>query len=538
MNVAQAAACIPPHVSAADRPSYLRGLLAGLENRRPAELSQEEQFLGVLDEKLGFPGVISDDSPLLLGARHGISIRIDAERAAANLYRSLSGALPGITTKRLFARGRECRRLLHGLPLEVILILEETYYARYHQDLVELLEQVFLSPMREDLILLIRDPKLRLGLHEEGTSGGAVSDEVEALRRSLAPRSKNWAGKFFLGKDGKARKTLVEQFELRHGPLVPLIHRSLRGWDREFALDLIERGFVHWGKLLFFCVVGVGTDEAGLFDLLERMRADEITAARAEFSRVWRERAPWYQRPFPHIFGDLQRRIWIETGGDSWFDLQEYFCAAASSTDDLHTQLERFYAHERSGILLKRLDFFSREGSLMNKDVGNVRAFYEAFVRGKAVTTPTRLRFRALVHYAELDCEIFRALKHFVGNVTTNAVAGISVAASAYALSTQRFELETIMVTVALVSMALRLALKTMLKGRAYHWEELGVDMFFGCFDGMTLYTAQLFRLSILRLVAKVGAKLGFSKGIMQFSRLLGEGRAAHLGVKIVDLGG
>jgi hypothetical protein len=531
---------LPQCTSPGSRECFCRGVALGLLNTGPADLSREQQLVQILEQQhLEAAQLLSSDQSLQHGALRqgalfGVDLRLRAERHAALLYKYLAGVFPNTLLKRAIVRAAAAEALLAGLAPFERLLLREGYQRRYRRDLLSKIDSLFsharaqrvralfavdpLSPAQPFPGLVCqRDP-------DTGRASCVQSLDPFMLQRALKPSSELWIGSFFLGVSKQQRQELVQQYERSYGSLEQAVQRRFRGWEREFVLDLIHEGRVRWGKLLYFCVKGIGTDETGLERILSRLSAEELQQAREEFARVWHAHAPWYERPFRFLLADLDRRIWVESGGDAYFELSCYLVEEAPNTPNnssQHARLERLYQHERSGVLLKRLEVFSREGRLMDADIARIRAFSEQFQPDTSLNPALGLRFESMIRYGELDCEIFRSLKHVIGNLATAGTAGACVAGSTWALTSQRFELPVVMLSVGLISCTLRISLKSLFKGRGYHRGELSADLFFGALDGATLFAAYFFRQALFRIGTKLLTVLGVKTGLLRLSRAL-----------------
>lgn len=369
-------------------------------------------------------------------------------------------------------------------------------------------------------------------IHEDSDRENAA-----LLRAGIEKLPGFWPGKEFLKKTAAERNKRCQAYKDIYGvELESDIKRRFNGNEEEVLLELMHSGAVSWGMLFYLCVAHIGTDEDGLRSLLEHSSPEQLHTARTEFKTLWQMRAPWYERPFPHLLSDLERRVWIETGGDTWVDFQEYFIDAPQETDELRERMERLYNHERSGKLLKKLIFFSREGALMDQDVKIVREFYEKNLKAQPANPALQERFKVLVHYAEIDCGTFRALKHFIGNSLTSVVAASTAFGAAVALSVVKLPLLSVMADVAIISIVVRLTLKSLLKGRGYHVGEVFADFLFGIMDGATLFTAVLFRQAIIRSGTKFVTKFGFRSGVTRLSRIVGQSKLARYGISLPAL--
>ncbi len=350
------------------------------------------------------------------------------------------------------------------------------------------------------------------------------NDEIAILawrgRCAFASASDEWAGDFIRG---NRRREFITAYETKFGAgsLERDIARRYRKRDREILVDLLRHGKVARGKLLWFAMAGFGTDEAALLALLENTDTETRVKAETEFLTVWEERAPWYERLFPRLFADLGTRLWLECAGDNWCDLREF--VAEEPGGDAFSRLERRYAHERSGSMLRTLDFFSRDGDVMDEDVAAAREFFGKHIAGGSPSARASFQCDSLVELAETSCSIFRGRKHFVGNSLTTAFAGAGVFMSAFALSVLDVHIAVVMCAVGVTSAILRFALKRLLKGRGYHRDEMLADWGFALVDGTTLYLGRVFRQAAVRTGAGFTSRLGLKTSIARFLRGLRE---------------
>lgn len=74
--------------------------------------------------------------------------------------------------------------------------------------------------------------------------------------------------------------------------------------------------------------------------------------------------------------------------------------------------------------------------------------------------------------------------------------------------------------------------LKVLLKGRSYHFAEIGADIFFGVLDGGTLFTAHIFRQAMIRFGTRFLTPLTFKTGLSRISGIVGSDRTAQWGAR------
>lgn len=510
---------------------FLAGLRFGFIFRRGSFIERESAILAQIGAH-----EISSDSAFHSGSTVAQEFLLEADRNAAYLSRLIGGTSLGRLLRIVPFRSTRVLGLLASLSELQRKELEEAFPERYHVRLRDVVRRSFTRASASDICAALDHPTANYEPEIHQGAKTEITFSADELHSSIQRKGTIWPGLFFLGRSKEERTELEREFDSKYGSLTDKFRRRYRGWEREILLDLRDHGSVSWGKLLYLCVVGIGTDEQGLLDLLEDMPSSELANAREDFNRLWRERAPWYERPFPHLLGNLERRIWIETGGDSFFDLQEYLNVTPERDEDLHGRLERLYRHERSGVLLKKLDLISREGQLMDRSVQLVRDFRTRFDTSSVPGFAAEARLNSLIRYAEQDCAIFRELKHTIGNTVTGLVATTSAACAAFALSINRFEVEHIMIIVGTISITTRVILKNLLKGRGYHSSELGADLFFGVLDGGTLFTTYIFRQALIRYSTKFLTKLSMRTGVTRLSGLIDGRRTQRFGVRPSEL--
>ena len=532
-------AVTPDSLGPESRAEYLEGLKAGLKNLRPQLIDGEIALVAELDLSINSTLVRPEGGPFFKGFEEGVELRLAAERTAIEVYKLLAGALPSTFLKRLLARPARLKRLLSQLGVLERRLIEQAYSQRYRVDLRAIIDLLFWPKTSQDYLGIL-DSEYSSSVNPAGyrKPGSEIVYSAQELSRALVIKTGPWPGQFFLGRTPDQRQALLEQFQAQYGPLKIQLEKHCTRFEVDLITDLVEHGRVSFAKLLYLCVLGLGTDEDGLHEILESMEPMELFTSRTEFKEIWRKHAPWYERPFPDLFGNLERRIWIETGGDCWFDLKEYFATDTPFPQNMSERLENLYAHERSGVLLKKIDFISREGLIMNQDLAKVRAFFDCFIKGLSSSRAASLRFQALVRYAEHDCEVFRAFKHFIGNLVTNVVATTSAATAGFSLGIYKIEIGLVMFCVGLTSISARIFLKILLKGRGYHPGEFFADLFFGVLDGVTLFTTYFFRQAALRFGTGFLTKLGTRTGFSRVSSLMGGDRSRRYKASLSELAG
>lgn len=517
---------------------YLAGVRIGLLNRRAVNERDETEVLRALHDAMTANDKYLASESFSRGIAAGFELRMNSERIASELHKRVLAVIPLKFIRRLLTSFRNCSSVLEFASGIERALVAETYSLRFERNLVRDVYDAF-GARKAGMFVQMLMTNSKLNVLTPGETPPSTNVEFTGVALDSAIKSGSpWIGRFFAGRTSLQRKALVEDYENKFGPLEPRLEKIAPTFEHEILVDLVRNGRVSWSKLLFFCVVGVGTDEDGLRELFEEITVEELELARKEFRVLWESRAPWYERPFPNLFGNLETRIWLETGGDSWFDLKEYFITEQNRSRELHDRLFDLHRHEQSGLLLKRLDVLSRTGSLMNRDAKAVRAFYESHKNDLSGNAAVRLRFNGLIRYAELDCELFRAVKHHMGNHGTNLIATAAVALAVFALTSQKLDLVTVMTCTGLVSIGCRIVLKTMLKGRGYHRGEVGADIFFGVFDGLTLFTTHLFRQALIQFGMRTVTKLGVTNGVSRMSRLMGSRRNDRWGLRFRGLAG
>jgi len=346
-----------------------------------------------------------------------------------------------------------------------------------------------------------------------------AGDEQAAVawrgRLVLEEKLAGWIGEALRGPErNRFLGAFVELFGANTLP--ELLEKRYRGRDLEIARELLSRGFVPWAKLLWFAVVGLGTDEAALVALLEDTDNETQNRLESEFLEVWKAQAPWYEKPFPKLFGNLRRRLWLECAGDCWFELRQ-------SLDSHSTPIERVrarYEHETSSRLIRMLRHVSKELSALETDMRNLQELARDPIQGNALA---EFRFQTLTELSKLDCEVSRMTKHLVGNHITTFVASCGVFLAAFMLTFLELDLPVVMLTVGLISGVLRFILKKVLKGPGYHRDEMFADIGFAVVDGSTLYLGRLFRQALIRASARFTSKLGLKQSIAIAIRRLRE---------------
>ncbi len=259
--------------------------------------------------------------------------------------------------------------------------------------------------------------------------------------------------------------------------------------------------------------------------MLEGRSEADIESARMDFFEVWKPYAPSYEKWFPNLFGCLEKRIWIETGGDTWFDLRAVLKMTANSAQGSTERLEALYSYEKSGIGYKILDFFSTEVEVLDSDLARIRRVYSHFDQVSGEVHEDRKR--ALQLYFEQDCDGVRKLKHIIGNTISDQVAKIAALVSAISLSLIFIPIAEIMALVAMMSIVTRLSTKVFIKGGAYSWDELGGDILFGLFDGATLFCSRFVRQALYGGGARLVMKIGLRTGWHQMNRVINRVRIA-----------
>lgn len=532
-------ASIPEEIPASVRAAYRIGLGIGLESSRSRVDRDEAEVVNAIRDVLQGVGKQSELPEFSKALSAGIELRIDAERAATKLSKLLHLLLPQGMLRRLFASPARTRQFIQTLDTTTRQIVRSTFPARFGISIEDALNAAFRRERAEELVQQFNrafSPSETVAIETRSICTSSSNLTVDTLTSAIQT-GKPWIGQLLVGASKETRSRVLAEYESQCGPIAPAIQRRYRGVEREVVEDLIRTGRVSWSKLLYFCVVGVGTDEEGLRELFEEISSTDLDRARIEFTEIWKERAPWYERFLPSWFGELERRIWLETGGDSWFDLKEYFAPRMLAAHGAYEKVANLHRHERSGYLLQRFQRFSKTTMLMNYDIGAVRAFYERFSTQLEVDRAVSIRFDALIRFAELDLELFREIKHQIGNHATNIVATMTVALSVFALTSQRLNLTSVMIITGIVSVVCRVVLKTMLKGRGYHRGEILADIFFGTFDGVTLFATHLFRQALIQFGMKTVTKLGVTNGIAHLSRRIGK-RTEGWGVRYRDLAG
>ena len=397
-----------------------------------------------------------------------------------------------------------------GLPPAMKRLILAAYEDRYAKNPLEILSRLENHPGARRMFLLLageRAPKppTPTGSSSNGSEKENAASVTAQLRSSLEKRRGAYFWQTFHGRSKEERESIVAAYDAAFAPRTLLgdLKRRHRKLDAEILSDLVRDGSVQSGKLLFYSVAGIGTDEALARMILRQTSGEALSELMKSFRTSWEVHAPWHERLFPRWFGDIKRRLFLECGGDSWFDLSRYFQSEQRSSD---AQLRHWFTYEQSGWLMRFLAPRCRDGQILGARFQRLQE------------TPSEIRRQSLRPAVENDLEIFRDTKHLLGNALT--IACTAPLATLVLLSLAAFDLPLweIMIGVGLASATSRLFVKRAVKGRGYHREELVVDLCCAALDGLTLFANRLFRHFLLRsstrFLTKIAFRMGFSRAL------------------------
>lgn len=481
-----------------------RALSDGHERRLASLLEELEQILG----ESGVP------ETLVTQARAAQHLSAVHAQLAAALRRTLlmlrfrRFLLPRIGTNTLHPR-------LKALSPATWQLVAAQYRERYGADPYAELGKLSALPGAQTLRRLLdgeTDPRYS-SENPESPLPHALAELTLAVERRRA--AVIW--RLFARRGDDARKALLSAFDEKAAPssLSANIRDRFRPVEAEILSDIIREGTVAKGKLLYYGVMGIGTDERSVRFVLQHTSPVELPEVIREFHDSWQRHAPAIERFFPAWFGELHTRLLIECGGDCWFDLARYFEPPPQSVVERAGRLKRWREYELSGPLLTWLRSHSpdeRSLRLMNAELEHQLG--EWIAQATPHVGLQTLRLEGLATAVEHELEMARDSKHLLGNLLSLMCTAPIAFGTVVTLTMLHRPLLHVIAGVAVASAASRFAVKALVKGRGYHREERLVDLCCSCLDGCTLFLSRFLRHMAIQTGTKFITKLAFRLGL------------------------
>lgn len=270
------------------------------------------------------------------------------------------------------------------------------------------------------------------------------------------------------------------------GSLRQVITSNMSGYDQKKAETLLEQGgYLSPAQQIHYAVEGVGTDEAAIKKALQGRSPEEIAEIRAKWAKL-------------HPNEKLDDRIKSETSGRDQFDTEMLLKGEPRNIDEEMAQMKEradwelknssagFLASEERKILEKRLESLNQQyqeiKNLDPKDPKRQRALEKFKQRSGNVSNSIegyREQVDSVTDTAASAAGITAAIA--VGVVATALTGGAASAATPAVMSA--LASKSIAGASAAAAIAATMTTKYVMKGKAYGWEDVGLDVAVGAVD-------------------------------------------------------
>ncbi|QDU67131.1 hypothetical protein [Engelhardtia mirabilis] len=439
--------------------------------------------------------------------------------------------------------------------------------------------------------VLAPTPLRDLALHT--VRGEARLARAARLRAALAEIGGVTLEDAFAGLSSDERHLLVGDYDLVYAGAAQGTHRTrLRGIFEQDLRRLVGRDVAelvsvlvrHGGlppeDLARYYMLGLGTNVAGLVDLLRRFDREGIADLERRYDRKYRlygaralarretgsrlaraiaaERArfgPAARLVDVPLVGSLLRRVSLidglvgdlrgELSGDGWFDVRDALRGKpeVDRPGELASRLEERRAHEFSGRLMRSARFFKQLRRAVDTSLASARSVFPVgVVDGEPIVAQLgqRLRYHLYARRVLLAFDRFRAAKNRAGAALGDRLGGVGATLGALlgAFVERSLSGQVSLLTLALAGTVGAFIGKTLPKkliaGDALGTEEIGLDLVHALIEGAGRMFSRLRRFGrfavdgIQRGLGRTVFKVGAKRTIDQVTR----GLASRLGAR------
>ncbi len=395
------------------------------------------------------------------------------------------------------------RDRFEGEELEYLLALKSKDHVQAHAVLVHQAiydKRIRLEACKKVLALSEKDT-IALRVSFEKTYGSALSEDhpdlntgkpyVDVLREllhghnmtaaalrlnwALKQRKAEWPGDVFYEHTGEQNTAIIHEYERITGKdFWREARKKVKGDRIKILRSLVDNGELTTAEQLRDCMQGFGADSKSILMIL----ADPNNNDPDQLKRDYRER---FQR-------DLDRDLRWELFGNDRFDAQLLRQGPPKNLHELvgRVHLMRKHAHNRiTGFFLDR---FTEDGRRLRSDFTALEDFFSKHIEGKEPTREQQERCKVLAQLCMQDVKEIRNLKAAIANVAVNTttLAGLiivpQVVVSGPLLTITQYK--RVASATFLTSLALRIGLKSAIKGSGYSKREMGIDLTLAGVDG------------------------------------------------------
>ncbi|MCB0338300.1 MAG: hypothetical protein KDD53_01790 [Bdellovibrionales bacterium] len=314
--------------------------------------------------------------------------------------------------------------------------------------------------------------------------------------------------------------------------------------------SLVESGDVPRHRLIKIYIQGPGTDVNGVRRTIKHLPKEEIEKMKACFAHenryaAWQvdfRNTPWVGRLIPEALnsamgkfvrsapiarwffpkhpaqqGDkknLRDELESELSGDDWFDIQCYLEGTPSTPCEWMELISKIYEHERSGILLRKVDFadsssrivrlmkftgvynlmrnlrlIAPDGPQMDNHFEIAKKFYETRIQGvEAPSIEDQTHFEFLARLCRIDFDAFRQYKILAAEHVSNLAAGGVSLAFTIGLAEAGAPLWGVIGSTFFAGIGVKYFFKSKIKGDGYtNIREFSVDTVRSLFEAFSL---------------------------------------------------
>ncbi|MEO0649344.1 MAG: hypothetical protein AAFZ65_01540, partial [Planctomycetota bacterium] len=391
------------------------------------------------------------------------------------------------------------------------------------------------------------------------------------------------------GLDPDGRERLIQDYDTHYAGacegregrrLRGMFERDLRRLVRGESLPLLEQVLRQGGlpaeDLCRYYMIGLGTNEAGLLEVLRRLTRAEVEDVQRRYDRkyrihgertlvrdlppgraarrwrVERERFGWRARAVDRpLLGWLLRKTLLinglegdirgEVSGDTWFDLRDALRGVPdpSRPADTRARLIERRGHELSGGLVRRWKIFRRMQARLDADLELALAYFDehlapALEAGGSPSPQAARRFHHLAALVLQDFDQFRAIKNRTGSAVGERLAGIGGTLGGLGfVAIERSihgdsSIATLMLGGTVGAFLAKFVPKKLIAGDALGTEEIGIDLAHAVVEGAGRLFNRLRRLGafaiggLQRGVGRTAFKVGAKKTLNSVTRSVG----------------
>lgn len=375
--------------------------------------------------------------------------------AAVELHQSMSG---------LGSDEAAINAVMRRYPPEQMQAVAREYHQLYGVPLQrELTSELSGNDLRESVALMHGDStaakvaQLRGGLEGLGTSEETIFSVLD-------------------GTTAAEREGLKAAFLAQTGTSLELaLQIELSGAELERANALLANGKLADVEILRFAVLGFGTDEATITEVLRDRSKEEVALLTKDYEARYHE--------------SLESRIQDELGGRDEFRSIQALKGRPTTIDEALKNVQERDAFERSGMLSGVIGALSKEDDRIQQQLVAARSDIAAAKKDGAITAEERATIERSLRFAEGNIDVHVETRDAIAETgaTVAAIAG----STAVVIGTGGLATPGVVALAATTGGASYAGTKYAVKGHGYDGEGLASDIGIGAIEGtITALTA------------------------------------------------